>query len=114
MIFLKNQYLYIIILYTVFVLPLGLFFEFSPYPLPKVQYFVLGLIYMSNYVFFKETTFRAKIEPKVVEQLKREMNRAPSKNDIIARVNLIVSHRFYALLTAMFGVLGLMLFYQQF
>ncbi len=114
MTFIKNQYLYIILLYLVFVLPLGLFFEFSPYPLPKVQYFVLAIIYLSNYVFFKEVNFRSKIEKKVIDQLKKELNRTPSKNEIIKRQTLIVSHRFYSLLLSMFGVLILMIVYGQF
>jgi hypothetical protein len=114
MTFIRNQLLYIITLYGLFVLPLWLLFEFSPYPLPKVQYFVIGIIYLSNYVFFKESRYRAKIEKKVESQLKNELNRTPSKNEIIIRINTIVSHRFYSLLCAVFGVLTLMIIYGEF
>lgn len=112
--YLKHQKGYLLFLIMLFVVPLGLFFEFSTYVLPKVQYAVLALLVISQYVFYREKDFQQKIEKDVVNSLKKELGRVPSMKEIHARSDQIAYYRGVSIFIAALCILTLMLFFQQF
>lgn len=110
----KHQKGYLLFLIVLFVVPLGLFFQFSTYVLPKVQYAVLGMLVVSQYVFYREKDFQQKIEKDVVRALKKELGRVPSMKEIHYRSNQIVYYRGVSIIITALCILALMLFFQQF
>jgi len=101
----KNQSAYLALLLILVVVPLGLFFRFSPYPLPYVQYAILAYLFLSQYAFFNERNYRHKIASSILLQLQNELKRSPSKNEIIKREKLLINLRFITL-----AAIGLLIF----
>lgn len=101
-------------MYILFVLPLGIFFAFSVYPLPKVQYVVLSLLVLFQYIYFNEKKVRQRIWPKITKKLKKELNRVPSNKEINARVNFIIDTQIWTVIMTGIGILFLMIFFQKF
>lgn len=112
--YIKHQTGYLLYLYTLFVFPLGLFLQYSPYELPKVQYVFLAILYTSQYFFFQEKDFHRKINEKVVKGLKKELERMPSQKEIYSRSCQIVYYRKISLLLTTLGIFSLMIFFQKF
>jgi len=112
--YIKDQTGYLLYLLGLFALPLGLFLQFSPYELPKVQYVFLIILYLSQYFFFNEKDFHRKIEKKVTRVLKKELGRTPSQNEIFSRSRQIVSCRGVSIFITTLGIFGLMIFFQEF
>ena len=113
-IYLRHQLGYLIFLLSIFVLPLGLFFQFSTYELPKVQYVFIISLFASQYVFYNEKNFRKKISAKVAESLQKEMNRVPSGKDIILRSDKVVYYRGVSIILSGLGILVLMVIFKEF
>ena len=112
--YLKHQKAYLLFLIVLFVVPLALFFQYSTYELPKVQYVELIGLFVSQYVFYREYDFQQKIEKDVTNILKRELGRVPSKKEIHARSDQVVYFRGVSIVITALCVLGLMLIYQEF
>lgn len=105
---------YLLFLFGVFVIPLGLFFKFSTYTLPKIQYVFLGSLILSQYFSFKEKPFRKKIEEKVVSNLKKETGKLPSRKEIILRSDIVIRHRGVTVALGSLGIFLLMVIFNQF
>ncbi len=114
LLYLKHQRGYLLLLILLFVIPLALFFQFSTYELPKVQYVVLIGLFVSQYVFYREYEFQQKIEKDVTRILKQELGRIPSKKEIHARSDQVVYYRGVSIVITALCILGLMLIYQEF
>lgn len=114
LIYIKSELAYLALLFIFFVLPLGLFFQFSSYPLPKIQYVVLGVLLLSQYFFYSEKAYRRRTECKASLQLRKEMGKMPSIKITNARVNLLIVCRGVSICTAALSVLTLMVIYRQF
>ena len=112
--YIKHQKAYLLFLIALFVLPLGLFFQFSTYVLPKVQYVVLVVLFVSQYVFYREKDFQQKIEKDVATILKKELGRVPSTKEIHSRSVQIVYYRGVSIVITALCILALMLFFQEF
>lgn len=110
----KHQKAYLLFLLVLFVVPLALFFQFSTYELPKVQYVVLIGLFVSQYVFYREYDFQQKIEKDVTNILKKELGRVPSKKEIHARSDKVVYFRGVSIVITALCILAVMLFFQQF
>tara|TARA_R110000868_G_scaffold258137_11_gene515441 strand:- start:367 stop:726 length:360 start_codon:yes stop_codon:yes gene_type:complete len=110
----KHQKTYLLFLIVVFALPLGLFLQFSTYVLPKVQYVVLGALFASQYIFYREKDFHKKIEKDVTRVLKKELGRVPSRKEIHARSLQIVYFRGVSIVITALCILALMLYFQEF
>jgi uncharacterized membrane protein len=112
--FLKNQIGYIGLLFLLYVIPLALFFEYSPYPVPFIQYAVLGVIILFHYVYFNERSFRLKMEFRISKQLLSELKRVPSGKEKLLRANLVVQGRGISVLLALIGVFVVMVYFKKF
>ncbi|MBH46915.1 MAG: hypothetical protein CME71_01955 [Halobacteriovorax sp.] len=112
--YIKHQKTYLPVLLVIFVLPLGLFLEFSTYVLPKVQYVVLAALFASQYVFYREKDFLKKIEKDVTNSLRKELARVPSMKEIHARSMRVVHYRGVSIVITALCILALMLIYQEF
>ncbi len=110
----KHQFQYLIFLLGVFVIPLGLFLHFSPYQVPKVSYVVMGALFISQYVFYREKEYRSKIRDKVTKVLKSEAGRIPSGKEVIRRSDQIIQFRGVSIVTCALCVLVLMFIYKAF
>jgi len=113
-IYCKHQIHYLIFLLVLFVVPLMLFFQFSSYALPKVQYVVLAALIASQYFFYRKHEFQQKIEKDVISALKKELGRLPSKSEIVFRLDQVVSFRGVSIAITVLCILGVMLFFQKF
>jgi branched-subunit amino acid ABC-type transport system permease component len=113
-IYLKYQVPYLLFLVAIFVVPLALFFQFSTLELPKVQYAVLVMLFVSQYVFYREKDYQAKIEKRVAETLKKELGRVPSNKEINARSIKVTYYRGVSIVITALCVVILMLIFQKF
>lgn len=113
-IYLKHQSSYLLQLVVVFVIPLALFFQFSTYEIPKVQYAFLVLLFGTQYVFYREKDFQRKIEKSVAESLKRELGRTPSNKEINNRLIKITYYRGVSIIITALSIIALMLIFQKF
>lgn len=114
LIYIKSELLYLVLLLLAFVVPLGLFFQFSSYPLPKVQYVVLGVLLVSQYFFSSEKSYRRRVESKASLQMRREIGKTPSIKMINSRVNQLIVFRGISVSIAAFAILSIMVIYRQF
>jgi hypothetical protein len=105
---------YFLLLFTIFVLPLGLFFHFSSYELPGIQYFFLIGLFVSQYFYFSENGFHKKIKPAVVKQLSSELKKMPSQKEINRRSLKIEFHRHICIALIAITICGLMIVYNKF
>jgi hypothetical protein len=112
--YIKHQKFYFIFLMGLFVLPLGLFLQFSTYQLPKVQYVFLATLFVSQYVFYNEKKYRRKIEESVTGILKKELGRIPSRKEIYARSNQVIYYRGLSIVFSALSILFLMVYFKQF
>ena len=112
--FLKYQFSYFVLLFLVFVLPLALFFQFSTYPLPMIQYVFIGVLFCTQYAFFKEAKFRKKVESKVKGDLQEETQKVPSYQLIQRRIDEILKGRALSIGLNTFLILLIMLWFNKF
>ena len=110
----KSQFIYWFTLNLVFVLPLVLFFQFSTYPLPKVQYVFIATLVVSQYVFIREKDWMKSKEAYVINQLKMELGKVPSNQEIITRQLLLSNFRSLSIGITAFEILLIMFWYKQF
>lgn len=112
--YIKYQYKYLFFLLVLTVMPLALFFKFSPYSLPKIQYVILGYLFMNHYFFFKEYKFRKKNEKNILIKMRKELKRTPSYSEINSRLNFICSSRVVSIFIAASLILVVMVYFKQF
>lgn len=112
--YIKFQLPYLVFLMSIFVIPLGLFFKFSTYQLPKVQYVILTVLILSQYYFFKEKVFRKKIEEKMTSHLKKELGKLPSRKEIIERSSTVIQYRGINIALSSLSIFLLMVVFNKF
>jgi hypothetical protein len=112
--FIKYQKGYFFYLLILFVLPLGLLFQFSPYPVHKIQYIFLATLLASQSYYYRQKDFYRKIESKVTGSLKKELRRTPSLKEISSRSVRIEQHRSICIGLATTCIFLLMLYFQEF
>lgn len=95
-------------------MPLLLFFQFSTYALPKVQYVILAALFASQYFFYRKIDFQQRIEKDVISVLNKELGRVPSKREIVHRLDQVVYFRGVSIAIAALCILGVMLIFQKF
>lgn len=110
----RYQLNYLLFLIIVFVLPLWLYLQFSPYKAQYLPLVILGVLFLSQYAFYREKDFRKKIEGKVSESLKRELGRLPSGKEVIARSDVVVQHRGVSIVLSALSMFILMVLYKEF
>jgi hypothetical protein len=107
----KHQWIYLVFLTSVFVIPLFLYLAFSPYKAPRLPLVLLGVLVLSQYAFYKEKAYRKKIESSVTEILKSEFKRVPSHKEVIQRSDVVVQYRgLTIILTCLVMVLEMLYF----
>lgn len=112
--YIKHQKSYLLFLLVIFVLPLGLFLQFSSYEVPKIQYVFLATLLVSQYVFYREKDFRRKIESHVTSILQKELKRVPSRKEIYARSNQVIYYRGISIIISTLSILLLMVYFREF
>lgn len=108
----KIQGLRLLKMLLIFNLPLLLFFLFSPYPLPNIHFVFLLLLVVSQYVFLSEKKYKNLNYKNAEEDLKRELRRIPSINEVNIRLmkmfqfhgaSIILSGIIIIIITVLFG-----------
>jgi hypothetical protein len=112
--YIKHQKFYLLFLMNLFVLPLGLFLQFSTYELPKVQYVFLAALLVSQYVFYREKDFRRKVEDSITRVLNKELGRVPSRKEIHTRTSQVIHYRGLSIVISVLSILILMVYYGEF
>lgn len=112
--FIKYQSVYLAQLLIFLVLPLAAFFEFSIYPLPKIQYFVLGYLILFQYAFYNEKKYLRKITPKVTGHLQKELKRTPSLTEINSLARIIAETRQVTIIIVVLMMITVMIYYKEF
>lgn len=113
-IFVKHQKSYLFFLIGLFVLPLGILFQFSPYPVHKIQYVFLTTLLVSQLYFFNNKVFHRKIKGEVTNSLEKEFKKVPSAKEIRARSIQVEKHRNLSIAFTCFCIFLLMLIFQEF
>lgn len=114
MLYFRAQFGYWCLLNLIFVVPLALFFQFSTYPLPKVQYVFIATLVVSQYVFIREKDWMKSKEAYVINQLKEELGKVPSNQEIITRQLLLSNFRSLSIGITAFEILLIMFWFKQF
>ncbi len=112
--FFKHLGGYLAFLVSLFVLPLALFLQFSPYKEPRITYVFLICLFASQYAYYQEKKYRKKIENSVRDVLKQEFDRLPSRKEIIQRSDRIVQGRGICIIITALLIIGLMIVYKAF
>ena len=110
--YIRSQLLFFVILVSLSVLPLVLFFLFSPYELPNIEYAILAIVIMTQYIFFHEKNYRKQVTPKVLNQLEKKLKRNPSGKQIASRVGDYVFGRNAALVFNILVLLFVIIFFR--
>lgn len=84
--YIKLQFFSLLFMLALFVVPLALFYLFSPYPLPYIHFVFLGALIVSQYVFVNEKKYRHKNEKRCVDILSKELGRVPGHKEINERL----------------------------
>jgi len=91
--YIKVQGLYAFFLLIFIISPLILFFHFSPYQIPYIEWAILFILFLSQYFLYDEKKNLAHLRNKFNFQLQKELKRSPSKNDIELRLGFYRSTR---------------------
>jgi len=110
-IFFKHQKGYLVFLFIFFVLPVGLFVQFSPYKIPQIHYVFLVLLIVSQYYYYHEKKFHRKIKKNVTKVLTKELGRVPSNLGIQERLGHVSVHRNLCILIAILGIIAQALYF---
>ncbi len=78
---------------SVTVIPLGLILKFSPWELPQIQYFFLGLLFVIRIVFYREEEFKKNLKPAAKSALQKKIGRVPSDPETIDYIDKKVAGR---------------------
>lgn len=113
-IFIRHQKSYVFFLLGLFVLPLALVFQFSPYPVHKIQYVFLTTLLVTQLYFFNDKEFHRKIKSDVTSSLEKEFKNVPSAKEIRARSILIEKQRNLCIAMTCVCIFVLMLIFQEF
>lgn len=76
-----------LLLFAASSLPMILLFLFSPWEIPHIQYFFLGVIFVLRIIFFREEEFKKKLRLDSKSLLQKKMNRIPSEAQVIAHID---------------------------
>lgn len=112
--FFKYQGKYFLGLFVLFVLPLFVLWQFSPYPLPMAQYIVIVAMVVFQYGFFKERKYRQSFRGRATKDLANELNRQPSNFEVSKRLDFIVSSRGFSIIFCIILIFVMMVIYGQF
>lgn len=89
----RLQYHVFLLIQVFTTLPLVVIFLNYKSDFPDIEYFFFGLIFLLKIIFFREKEYRAKLGRTVSSSLSKELNRTPSKNEIVQRINTYVNGR---------------------
>jgi hypothetical protein len=101
---LKYQFKLFIFLLVLTVVPLTLIYEFLPYEFDESYYFFLTLLVGLRFSFFKGQAYLDKVKKNIRDDMTAELGRIPSTNEMVKRVNEVVSSRDYV-----FGLCGVLI-----
>jgi hypothetical protein len=110
--FFKHQWTYLLFLVSVFFIPLFLFLKFSPFEVPQVSFVFLGFLLASQFLFYEEKKYRARIKNNVTHILQRELGKIPSQQEIIKRSTLVVQLRGISIMFCALLILILMFYFK--
>lgn len=114
LLYFKSHLTYLLGLLLVFVAPLVFLLGFSTYEVPKVSYASLIVLFISQYLFYKENDFHRKIEQRVALSLEEEFRRTPSKKEIRARSRLFTQFRSFSIIMTALSIVAVMIYFQEF
>lgn len=80
-------------LFSISVLPLVLIFQFSPWEIPQVHYFFLGLLFVIRIVFFREDEYKKNLKPSARKNLHKKIGRVPSDPEVIDYIEKLLAGR---------------------
>ena len=114
LLYLKTHLLYLFGLLFVFVLPVVMLLGFTEYEVPKISYASLTVLFISQYLFYKENDFHRKIGQRVASSLESELRRLPSKKEIHDRSRLFSQFRSFSIIMTAISIVAVMIYFQEF
>lgn len=111
--FFKIQFKYLVKLLFLFTVPLILFFQFSPYPLPYIQFVFIGALAASQYIGYNSVEYRKKMTPFIRRYLNQKLARVPKNEEINFAVSFAEDSRGFAILITGVSILLSMIYYGQ-
>lgn len=110
--YIRSQFLFFFSLVIFSIIPLILFFLYSPYELPNIEYAILAIIIMTQYLFFHEKNYRRQVTPRVIDQLCNKLKRRPSQKQIVRKVEDYVFGRNAALIFNIIILIFVIIFFR--
>ena len=93
LLYFKLQFKFFLLSIIIIVLPYLAFIKFSPYQVDGMEYFILAFLLIAKFSYFQNSVYRKSIEDAAKSGLMKTLNRTPSKNEIVIRVNDYVNAR---------------------
>ena len=103
-----------LILFLLTVLPLILFFQFSPYQVEGVQYLFLVSLLGLKVIFLKDRSYKKKIKKRVKASLDRELGRPAPGSLLIKRLEDYENAQDLVLGISALSILVVCVIYQKF
>lgn len=69
------------------VIPLGLFYHYSTYPLPYIQYVFIAAIFLKDYYFHNEDKARKSLVNKAKLEVSKQIGKTPNHKAIVKRID---------------------------
>lgn len=105
LLYFKLQFKLLLILLVLTTVPLLLIYLYSPYEWKNLYWLFLTFLVALKVVFYKEGPYKKKISSEVREGLTKEMNRVPSKMEVVNRVEDMINARDAMLLTSALSII---------
>lgn len=112
--YLKHILIKLIPAFTLLVLPLGLFYHYSTYPLPYIQYVFLGFIFLKDYYFHNEDKARRGLEKKAKLEISKQIGKTPNHKAIVKRINQYYLSKHIANAFNILAIIVLTIIYKKF
>ena len=111
--FLKQQKIFVVLLFTLIVIPFLLLAWFGP-AIPYTPYFFLICLFFLKTVIFDEATLEKRLTPKVSAEMQRQNKRPPSKAEVFKRVLFHIRARDASLLISFLAIIIIGIIFDRF
>lgn len=112
--YIKHTLLKFLPIFILLVIPLGIFYQFSKYPLPYIQYVLLGFIFLKDYYFHNEDKARKGLENIAKKELTKQIGKTPNHKAIVKRIELFYMSKHIANALNILAIITLSIIYKKY
>lgn len=111
--YLRYELLYLIVIFIMIPLPLGLFYHYSEFKAPGLSYTLVGILFTFQYFFYNQKAHQKKITPAVSKMLEKKEGKIPAQKMIHQITMTIIGFRIVSITIISFVILILSAAYNR-